>query len=68
MVEPDDGIAVSVAVIAKAIHGDIRVTLGGTPRDEWHQWGRTPATLDDWRPTGGGDAGHHGPPSLSPPS
>ena len=27
-------------VIAKAIHGEVRVTLGGPPLDEWHQWRR----------------------------
>ena len=36
----------------KAIHGGVRVTLGGTPLDEWC-W--TLATLDHWPPTGGGD-------------
>ena len=27
-------------VTAKAIHGEVRVTLGGTHLDEWHQWRR----------------------------
>lgn len=32
------------------------VTLGSTPLDELDQWRRTPATVDDWPQTGGGDA------------
>ena len=36
-------------VIAKAIHGNVLVTLGGTPRDESDQWRRSPATVDDDR-------------------
>lgn len=35
--------------IAKAIHGDVVVTLGGTPLDESDQWRRSSATVDDDR-------------------
>ena len=38
--------------------GDLRRgagPVGGTLLDEWYQWRRTPATLDDRPPTGGGD-------------
>ena len=42
-------------VIAKAIHGNVLVTLGGTPLDESDQWRRSPATLDDWPQTGDGE-------------
>ena len=40
----------------RRVHDPACRGLGGTPRDEWHQWGRTLAALDDWLPTGGGDA------------